>query len=346
MPYTLVLNSSNVIGSNNSIFKYNFINGSFIVNTDSEICISQVVIPYSWFNINKTFYTNSTLQYKFPNGSTNNTYTVIFPDGYYSVSDLNHYLQLYMVSQNQYFYSSTAGTNLYYIQIVTNTTYYSNQIIIYNVPTTLPSGYSLPSTVINGFTYTGFNCNTTTAGSVGSVSSFFPSSTITPQVIIPAYTGIYGLGSIIGFLGGTYPITQQSTSYNVLSNTIPNATPVNSIVVRSDIVSNPCAMPSDILDTFSINTTFGSNIIYTPPYEKWVSIQAGTYNSLTIAFQDQNFNTLQSNDPNILIALLLRQGSTISKPQQPAPHINRIVSPLVKQLDFKDEKQIYKELDD
>ena len=247
MPYTLVLNSSNVIGSNNSIFKYNFINGSFVVNADSEISISQVVIPYSWFNINKTFYTNATLQYKFPNGSTNNTYTVIFPDGYYSVSDLNHYLQLYMVSQNQYFYSSTAGTNLYYIQIVTNTTYYSNQIIIYNVPTVLPSGYSLPSNVINGFTYTGFNCNTTTAGSVGSVSSFFPNATITPQVIIPAYTGIYGIGSIIGFSGGTYPITQQSTSYNVLSNTIPNATPVNSIV------SNPWTMPFDILDIFRIN---------------------------------------------------------------------------------------------
>lgn len=345
MPYTLVLNSSNVIGSNNSIFKYNFINGSFVVNENSEICVSQIVIPYSWFNINKTFYTNATLQYKFPNGSSSNTYTVTFPDGFYSVNDLNHYLQLYMVSQNQYFYSSTAGTNLYYIQIVTNTTYYSNQIIIYNVPTTLPSGYLLPSNVVNGFTYTGFNCNTTTAGSSGSGSSFFPSSTITPQVIIPTYTGIFGLGSIIGFLPGTYPITAQSTSYNVLSNRIPNATPVNSIVVRSDIVSNSCAMPSDILDTFSINASFGSNIIYTPPYEKWVSIQPGTYNSLTVTFQDQNFSTLQSNDPNVLIALLLRQGSIIDKPQPP-PHINRIVSPSVKQLDFKDEKKNYIELDE
>ena len=340
MPYTLVLNSSNVIGSNNSIFKYNFINGAFTINEDSEMCVSQIVIPYSWFNINKAYYTNATLQYKFPNGSTTNTYTVTFPNGYYSVNDLNNYLQLYMVSQNQYFYSSTAGTNLYYIQIVTNTTYYSNQIIVNNVPTTLPSGYSLPTTTVGGFTYTGFNCNTTTGGASGSTSSFYPTSTITPQVIIPTYTGIYGLGSIIGFTGGTYPATAQSTSYNVLSNTIPNATPVNSIVVRSDIVNNPCAMPSDILDTFSINTNFGSNITYSPPYEKWISIQAGTYNSIAIAFQDQNFTTLQANDPNVLIALLLRQGK-----KKPA-HINRIVSPLVKQLEFKDEKGMYKELDE
>jgi hypothetical protein len=341
MPYTLVLNSSNVVGSNNSVFKYNFINGAFTINEDSEMCVSQIVIPYSWFNINKAYYTNATLQYQFPQGVTSKPYTVNFPNGYYSVSDLNNYLQLYMVKQNQYFYNSTTGTNLYYIQIVTNTTYYSNQIIVNPVPTSLPSGYSLPSTVINGYTYSGFNCNpTSSGGDFGSTTSFYPTSTLTPQVIIPTYTGIYGLGSIIGFIGGTYPATAQSTSYNVLSNTTPNATPVNSIVVRSDIVNNPCAMPSDILDTFSISSSFGSNITYTPPYEKWISIQAGTYASLAIAFQDQNFTTLQANDPNVLIALLLRQGK-----KRPA-HLNRIVSPLVKQLEFKDEKGMYKELEE
>jgi len=340
MPYTLVLNSSNVIGSNNSIFKYNFIKGAFVINEDSEMCLSQIVIPYSWFNLNRAFYSNVTLEYRFPNGSSNNLYTVIFPDGYYSVEDLNNYLQLFMVSQNQYFYNSTTGLNLYYIQIVTNTTYYSNQIIITPIPVTLPSGFSLPTTVFNGFTYTGFNSNSTTAGSSGSTNSFFPTSIIIPQLIIPSYTGIYGIGSIIGFLAGTYPAVTQSTSYNVLSNSLPNATPVNSIVVRSDVVNNPCAMPSDILDCFSISSSFGSNITYSPPYEKWISIQAGTYSSISIAFQDQNFMTLQANDPNVLIAILLRQGK--KKP----PHTNRIVSPLVKQLEFKDEKGMYKELEE
>ena len=99
-------------------------------------------------------------------------------------------------------------------------------------------------------------------------------------------------------------------------------------------------MPSDILDTFSISASFGSNITYTPPYEKWISIQSGTYSSLSLAFQDQNFTTLQANDPNVLIAILLRQGK-----KKPA-HINRIVSPLVKQLEFKDEKGMLKELEE
>ena len=135
-----------------------------------------------------------------------------------------------------------------------------------------------------------------------------------------------------------------NTSYNVLSNTTPNATPVNSIVVRSDIVNNRCAMPIDILDTFSINANFGSNITYSPPYEKWISIQAGTYASLSIAFQDQNFFTLQANDPNVLIALLLRQGKEKLSEKTPIlTPTNQITTPLIKQIEFKDEKEIYKE---
>lgn len=344
MTYNLVLNSSNVIGSNNSIFKYNFINGAFHINENSEMCVSQIVIPYSWFNINRAYYTNATLEYKFPNGESDNTYTLTFPNGYFSVNDLNSYFQLYMVSQNQYFYNSTTGTNLYFIQIVTNTTFYSNQIIVNPVPTALPSGYLLPSTVVNGFTYSGFNSNPTTAGPNGSINSFYPSSKITPQLIVPEYVKIFGLGSIIGFLGGTYPPTPQSMSYNVLSNCTPNATPVNSIVVRSDIVNNRCAMPSDILDTFSINASFGSNITYTPPYEKWISIQPGTYASLSIVFEDQNFFALQANDSNVLIALLLRQGKEKSSEKNPfLTPSNQITTPLIKQIEFKDEKENYKE---
>ena len=67
-------------------------------------------------------------------------------------------------------------------------------------------------------------------------------------------------------------------------------------------------MPSDIFDTFSINTTFGSNIIYTPYYKKWITIKNGTYNNIITSLQDQNFNTIEANDRNIyLISLLLKQ---------------------------------------
>ena len=55
MSFNLVLNSTNVASVNNNIFTYNFINGGFKVLQDAEICVSEFVIPYSWFNITQIY---------------------------------------------------------------------------------------------------------------------------------------------------------------------------------------------------------------------------------------------------------------------------------------------------
>lgn len=120
------------------------------------------------------------------------------------------------------------------------------------------------------------------------------------------------MNDILGFTAGTYPSTPSTTvQLNFISNTTPNATPVNSIVVRTNLCNNDCASPSDILDTFSLNgAAFGTNISYTPSYEKWINCTYGTFSNFFLYFQDQNLNRIQSNDPNVLISLLLRQGET------------------------------------
>jgi hypothetical protein len=51
MAYNLVLNSSNVVGSNNNTYVYDFIGGNFVVKDDYEICAAQVTIPYSWYTL-------------------------------------------------------------------------------------------------------------------------------------------------------------------------------------------------------------------------------------------------------------------------------------------------------
>ena len=308
MPYNLILNSSNVIGSSNTQFRYNFISGALTINEDSEMCVSQIVLPYSFFNINGTYYNNATIRYQFPNsGGLFDVYNYTLPNGFYQTSDINNALVQYMISQNQYFINSNTGNNLYYIQILTNTTYYANQIICSPVPTSLPSGYSLPTA--------GFNYNST---SIASGHTGLPSVGYTPKLGF-ALTG--SCASILGFTPNAYyPPSSQTTSYNVLSTKTPNATPINSIVIRCDMANNACAMPSDVIDSFSPNVAFGSNIVYTPTYEKWISIQGGTYSGMTIVFQDQNFNTIYANDSNVMISLLIRQGKE-------KPAISKTITP-------------------
>jgi hypothetical protein len=276
MSFTLLLNSSNVIGSNNNTYQYKFVNGNFVIPEGSEMAISQITIPYSWYNITNNYY-NNTFNIKWVNaGATVQTFTL--PNGFYDIDSISAYIQQICIQNGWYLVDST-GSNYYYIVLSTNSNYYKIQLLLMNVPVSLPSGWSAPSNW---------------AG--------YPASTLAPQFSLNASGSI---GSLIGFAGGG-SWGFGSSSVSVLSTLTPNLTPVNSLTVRCNLVKNGVAMPSDILDSIPINSTFGSNINYAPNYEKWVKISSGSYSTLNITFMDQNLNMLYALDPNVAITLLIK----------------------------------------
>ena len=278
MSNCLVLNSSNVIGRDNNIYKYNFINGMFTIPEGSEIALSSITMPYSWFNIT-TAYNNNTFQIIWY-GTTTTTYTVVLPNGFYLISDINNYLENFMILNSLYLIDSSTGNYIFYLQLFTSSTYYSNQILSFAVPSSLPSGYTAP------------------VGWPG-----FPAAASTPLMTVLNNN----LTKLLGFSAGSYPPVTQSTNYSILSNLLPPVgSPVNSIIVRCSLIDNAVAMPTDILDSFSINASFGSNINYSPNYEKWISVRKGTYSNITITFVDQDFNNIAIVDPNVIITLLIK----------------------------------------
>lgn len=302
--FNLVLNNNNVKGANKNLYTFNFQQGGFNVPPNSSICISQITCPYSWFNISKTYYQNATISYRwYSTASVYVTYTYTFPDGFYSTSDLNYALQNYMISQNQYATDNTNGNYYFFINIYSNQTYYSNQLILNPVPTTTTS---------TTYTYP--------VGFVVSSANYCPTIEFTSNIT-----------NILGFSGTTLYGYQQTTSTNYLSTTTPNATLVNSLILLCDKVNNIVNTPSTLIDTMPINNTFGSNIDYVPSYEKWVSLVEGTYATLSIQFCDQNYNPLIMNDSNVLISLLIKLGdeevkkvSLFNEPQKIKPLIYEI----------------------
>ena len=88
MSNSLVVNSSNVIGTNNNTYQYKFIQGSF-QSKDCEMSISSATIPYSWYNIS-SLYGNNNMTINFPYLATTYTMAITFPDGFYSTSDINN----------------------------------------------------------------------------------------------------------------------------------------------------------------------------------------------------------------------------------------------------------------
>jgi len=287
MSFTLVLNSTNVTSSStNTTFKYNFINGGFQLK-NMEMCVSSITLPYSFYNVS-SYYSNRTFSLIFPKGATTQTISVTLPEGFYTVTDINSYIQQICLDNGAYLIDST-GNYVYYQQLVYNSTYYSVQLLLYPVPTTLPTGYSYAS-----------------AGTLYTSSANLPTTSYTPQLVLSSAGSI---STIIGFVSGaTYPSTQSTTNQSILSTLTPVGSTVNSIIMQCSLVNNPVTSPSDILDSLPIhNSTFGSNITYEPSFEKFISLSDGTFNNFTFSFRDQNFNEIYARDANVSITLIIRQ---------------------------------------
>ena len=295
MSFTLLINSTNLVNLNtNATYEYKFINGGFKIDEGMEAMISSAQVPYSIFNIT-SIYNNNRLSLHFPSGGLTNSYTtynIVFPNGFYTVDDINSYIQQFCIENGLYLINAN-GENVYFISIYQDATYYANQILLYTVPraATLPLGWTTPS---NWVGFSTFSSDRTPYIQFGTLNQFH---------------------EFLGFEHGIYPpgagTTGRTTNYSILSNRMPPiGSYVNSIVIHCSLVNNSVVSPSDILDAFQItDTRFGSSINYQPSVEKFVRLQPGSYNSMIITLTDQNNGPINLLDPNILITILFRKKS-------------------------------------
>lgn len=292
MAFSLVLNSSNVVGSTNSQFSYKFLTGNFVAK-NMEMCLSSTAIPYSFFNVS-SYYNNNKFQLSFPTGITNYPLTITLPDGFYQISDINNFVQNQCILNGMYLINAI-GQNVFFFQMVVSTTYYAIQTLYFQVPAAsqyVALGYTLPPLT------TGANLWCTSAGLPSVINQV-------PRMLL----GTTGSPAVMmGYVGGLYPTSATQTStVSILGTLCPIGSTVNSIIARVSCLKNSITMPSDILDSFPVNGSFGGAIIYDPSFEKWVDMSDGTYSNITLSLVDQNFGTIYANDPNVCITLIIRR---------------------------------------
>lgn len=281
MSLALVLNSSNLSNTNTkSEFTYNFIQGALDIAKDSTMTIAGITMPYSFFNVTSQ-YANQRFNIIFPTFAGFTTLQITIPAGFYTVTDINNYLTTQFISNNLYLLDA-GGNYITYVSLLYNVSSYAVQLNCFAVPTALPAGYTNPG----GMT--------------------FPVVATTPQFFIPA---ISTLNVLLGLNNNqNYPTVVQATNFSQLSTTTPVGSNINNIIVRCNLIDNNCSMPSDVLGSFPINAEFGSNINYEPAFEIKLKVKQGRYDKMVLNFTDQNFNTINSQDANVLITLLLNLG--------------------------------------
>lgn len=250
------MNSKNTYGSGNNSYKYDFIQGNFNIPPDSEVMVANVQIPYSFYNITQS-YNNNSFQFSFPTGSYGfATSTITIPDGFYTTTSLNYYLQQWMIS-NGYYLINGSSQNVYYFTIQYNSYQYGNQLLAYTVPTSLPSGYSYPN---------GYNASTIFGG------NGFPTASRTPFITILGNN----FGTFLGYTAGSYPIQGSGA---VISGITLSTTSIASFTIDNAGTNYRGTLPVVLTGGGGTYSGFTANVIN----GFIMSINAGTSSGYTSA---------------------------------------------------------------
>jgi hypothetical protein len=284
----IILTQNSLVQGNpyNNVFTSNFPSGQIRFENES-VSLAELTIYNSFYNITSgstnSRYNNNTFQYIWIDGSVNN---VVLPDGAYEISDINAYLISVMTNNNHYLLNSN-GEYMYYLDMTVSTTQYVIILTAYALPSTLPSGWSLPS------------------GATWSLSGNTPQFTILPSSSNNFY-------KVIGFSSGTYPSTPQGNDYNVSSDLVPQVSPVSSIYLTLDIANNSCSIPSTFIYAFTTgDTKFGGAISIRVPSYLWVNLQDGAFKDVTISFINQDLQPIYIQDTNLVVILAVESNDRI-----------------------------------
>lgn len=314
---TIILTTNNIIpNTNNSQFLYKFPAGNVSFSKGNKLALSSFTMYYSTFNITAA-YGNNEIKYIWVDGTVN---TVLFPDGFYTITNLNEFLQQVMINNGHYLISNaTSGQYYFFLTLGTNVTSYAFQLNCFNMnATSFPIG-----TTTGTYKYpVPFSSSPTWIVPVGNITPMF-------WIQLPA------VSDALGFEAGYYPlglptlaqniitnvagICTQALPYNTvqsyLSNLVPQISPLSSFVMTCSLLQNNYAVPNSLLYCFAPIGSFGEQFTIQPTGQlSFIDIQAGQYGSFTIQLLDQNLFPVAIQDPNMVILLIISDvGDTIGK---------------------------------
>jgi hypothetical protein len=282
--YSVVLNRSNIVkNTNNSVLKYSF--DSAISFKDAQISLNTINLYFSWFNISAAL-GNNRFSYKWFDGSgqLNTVYDVLIKDGYYSVNNLNEYLQSILVSRGHYLQQVSSGNYIYFFEFVTNAVYYAIELNVYAMRTASSAGADYVR---------------------GSTDWAYPAAFTTPQVILNSTNKF---NQLIGFANGVYPENTDSNNHVFTSSIAPVLEPISTVLLLCSFATQGgFSNPDNIIYSFTTGgSSFGDMIEKTPVVNNSVSIRDGVYSNFTIELVDQNYQRIDIKDPSVLVMVNIR----------------------------------------
>ncbi|GMF22348.1 unnamed protein product [Phytophthora fragariaefolia] len=169
----------------NNLYKYSF--PASATFKDVEVAVLSISMYNSQFNIESAAYGNNTFKIEVPTAATVLVISITLKDGIYSYTDINRMIQTALINAGAYLIDSN-GNNVFFVQLIENSTYYSAQVDVNPTPTAIGS-YTMPPT-----------------GVYSSGGSGLPTTARVPRLIIDNSK----FGEVIGYSSGQYPSFKDS----------------------------------------------------------------------------------------------------------------------------------------
>ena len=233
----------------------------------------------SFYNISASQYGNTQITFQWFDGTI---YNWTIPDGYYSLSDLNLWLQQQFIINKLYCVNSNNSQNIYFVQFQTNSVLYKAQIDVYFMPSSANAtlyGYQKPS----GATWN------------------FPASNLMNKITINS-----NLKSYFGFsTQTTFGEITPAQNMNYLSDITPTISPVFSIYIGCNLIVSEFNQIANLFSQFPISAAYGNLIKIESTIDSQISIKEGIYSDIIITLWDQENNPLQFQDNDLTLFLII-----------------------------------------
>ena len=234
----------------------------------------------SFYNISASQYGNTQITFTWFDGTI---YNWTIPDGYYSLSDLNLWLQQQFILNKLYCVNSNNSQNIYFVQFQTNSVLYKAQIDVYFMPSSANAtlyGYQKPS----GATWN------------------FPASNLMNKITINS-----NLKSYFGFsTQTTFGEITPSQNMNYLSDITPTISPVFSIYIGCNLIVSEFNQIANLFSQFPISAAYGNLIKIESTIDSQISIKEGIYSDIIITLWTQENDPLIINDNDLTIMLIIQ----------------------------------------
>jgi hypothetical protein len=233
----------------------------------------------SFYNISQTQYQNTNITFTW---FDNTIYNWTIPDGYYSLSDLNLWLQQQFILNKLYCVNSNNSQNIYFVQFQTNSVLYKAQIDVYFMPSSANAalyGYQKPE----GATWN------------------FPATNTMVRITIND-----NLKTYFGTSQTTFGNISPAQNMNYLSDVCPSISRVFSIYLGCNLITSDYNQIGNLFSQFPISSSYGNLIKIESPIDALISIKEGIYSEILISLWDQENRPLVFIDTEMTLFLIIQ----------------------------------------